>query len=75
MLLMSYTAPLLFITSGANFAINRSKHSYLFVMVFKNIMPVVAGNLHLFGLTKWLALKTGIINKNAKKIDTDKKSE
>ena len=58
------TSPLIFIPTMGYFAVNRSKHSYLFVQIFKMLLPPFLGNLQLFALQKWFALQTGLINKN-----------
>jgi len=42
--------------------IDKTKHSYLFVMVFKNVMPATLGNFQMFAFAKWISLKLGLIN-------------
>ena len=36
---------------------------YLYVVIFRNILPPTLGSLYLFGCSKWVALKFGLINK------------
>ena len=35
------------------------------------LLPPFLGNLQLFAIHKWLAIKTGLINKNGKKVIND----
>ena len=66
--------------------IDKQNNPYLYVVVFRNILPTTIGNFYLFGLCNWISLKLGLINTRqpteeddfyrvvmAKKIDTDKK--
>lgn len=70
-LLLVLTAPSLIFVSSGSFLIDKTKHSYPFMVIFKSILPSVLGNMQMFAITKWLALKTNLINKNGKKIDSD----
>ena len=41
-----------------------SKHNnpYLYVVIFKNIMPAWLGNFYMYAFTKWISSKFGLIN-------------
>lgn len=50
-----------------------SKHNnpYLYVVIFKNIMPAWLGNFYMYAFTKWISLKLGFINQRMPKDGDD----
>ena len=42
--------------------ISKNNNPYLYVVIFKNIMPAWFGNLYLYAFTKWISLKLGFLN-------------
>jgi hypothetical protein len=42
--------------------ISKNNNPYLYVVIFKNIMPAWFGNFYMYALTKWISLKLGFLN-------------
>ncbi len=47
------------------FISKKNKYGYLFVVIFKEIIPPTLGNFYMFSVTKAIYLKLGLINTNS----------
>lgn len=58
-------------TISGIFLVSKHNNPYLYVVIMRNIIPPTIGNLYLFGFSKWVACRLGLVNTRLPTDDDD----